>query len=164
MGLCWLHIDVPTPVGLRTVEVTATPSKKRNQLNFSVFMRGTRSIWEGYIDSLRAGKQGALVGDRRKWERHDVSFIVRLSDDPNDDHDVQDLSVGGLQLRTRHPIEIGREVTLVLLHPKTQEAHELKARVARQLCYGSSVVGLGLAFTDTEVSRKIVEKLSSKES
>jgi hypothetical protein len=144
--MVWLHIELPTEGGTRMVEATAVvrPGPEGREgagLEFSMFLRGSRRLWEDHIRSL----EGDRGEKRRGWPRRDVSFLVRLGQD-GEQVTTDDISGGGLRIATDLSISLGTEADLLLIHPYTEKSFEVRARVVRHIHEDDRLCGLGLEF------------------
>jgi hypothetical protein len=146
--MVWLHIQLPTDTGVRMVEATAVvrpgpPDREGAGLEFSMFLRGSRRLWEDYIRDL----EGARGEERRIWPRRDISFLVRLSQN-GEAINTEDISGSGMRIATAQPIAIGTEADLLLIHPHTEQVFEVKAKVVRHIHEDGRLCALGLEFVD----------------
>ncbi len=145
--MVWLHLEIPTDEGMRMVEATAVvrpgaADRDGAGLEFSMFLRGTRRVWESYIRGLEGDRQ-----ERRAWPRREVSFLVRIGDDQAT---TEDISGGGVRVAADVDIELGTEVDLLLIHPHTEQSFEVKAKVVREINEDGRLAGFGLQFLDLD--------------
>ena len=145
--MVWLHLEVPTEDGMRRVEATAVvrpgaADRGGAGLEFSMFLRGTRRVWESYIRGLEGDRQ-----ERRAWPRREVSFLVRIGDEQAT---TEDISGGGVRVAADVSIDVGTEVELLLIHPHTEQSFEVKARVVREIIEEGRLAGFGLQFLDLD--------------
>ncbi|MCB9766252.1 MAG: PilZ domain-containing protein [Alphaproteobacteria bacterium] len=127
--MVWLHLHVPNAGVIEaTAVIRRSPALAGGlQVEFSMFMRGAHTVWESYIDSV--SWQSGSGRERRVWPRHDaVTFLVRASDQ---EWRSGNISLGGVFLPSKLLLPAGTPVALELVHPDTQDAMSLEARVAR---------------------------------
>lgn len=146
--MVWMHVEVPTDQGMRMVEATAVvrpgPDERPGAgLEFSMFLRGTRRVWDEFIRSLE-GEQGE---ERRTWPRREVSFLVRMGEEQVT---TDDISGGGLRVATDVSIDIGVEADLTLIHPYTEQSFDVRAKVVRHIQEDGRFAGLGLQFLELD--------------
>lgn len=155
--MVWLNIDLPEG---RKVEATATmrgpaPSPLDGWLaEFSMFMRGSRSLWDDFLNSLQW--EGAKEGggrERRVFQRFEgSSFVLRCRDR---EWVSSNISSGGVFVPSRILLPEGAEVQVDLVHPGSGETFSVTARVARLVYgHGGGERGMGLEFLGLDDDRR----------
>jgi c-di-GMP-binding flagellar brake protein YcgR len=93
------------------------------------------------------GKKASMIEERRKNPRLDLRFKAIIRTTEQGIHEVKDLSVGGLFIRTTDPSMFGKwdEIELVIRKPAHNKLMRLKARVAH---VGQN--GIGVEFFDVK--------------
>lgn len=148
--LCQLKVHLPTG-SIQVLAVVARrvpPAPGRvggAGLQFFVLAPEAKDKWDAFVGSLR-GEQPAAA-DQRTAPRRLASFLVRLKDVSRlREVYTRDISDGGLFVSTPLVKPLGSEVSLVIVHPASDEEFELVGTVAR--IQDGPPKGMGIRFTD----------------
>lgn len=122
-----IHLaDGPVPVLAVVARRVATGAG----LQFFVLAPDAKDKWDAYISTLRGDRPAAA--DQRATPRRLASFLVRMRDVSRlREVYTRDISDGGMFVSTPLLRPIGSEVSLVVVHPASDEEFELYGTVAR---------------------------------
>lgn len=99
-------------------------------LQFFVLAPDAKDQWDAYVGSLRGERQAAP--DQREAPRRLASFLVRLRDVSRlREVYTRDISDGGMFVSTPLVRPLGSEVSLVVVHPASDEEYQLVGTVVR---------------------------------
>lgn len=149
-----IHLpDGPIPVlAVVARRVAAGPDRVAGAgLQFFVLAPEAKDRWDAYIGTLRGDRPAAA--DQRTAPRRLASFLVRLKDVSRlREVYTRDISDGGLFVSTPLVRPLGSEVSLVVVHPATDEEFELIGTVAR--IQEGPPKGMGIRFSHFEGDEK----------
>lgn len=132
--LCQLQIHLPKgPISVLAVvarRVAPDPGRVPGAgLQFFVLAPEAKDGWDEYVRTLRGEQSPA---DQRNQPRRLASFLVKLRDVSRlREVYTRDISDGGLFVATPVVRPVGSEVSLVVVHPVTDEEFELTGTVVR---------------------------------
>jgi Tfp pilus assembly protein PilZ len=145
--------DGPVPVlAVVARRVVAGPGRIGGAgLQFFVLAPEAKDKWDAYIGTLRGDRPASA--DQRTAPRRLASFLVRLKDVSRlREVYTRDISDGGLFVSTPLVRPLGSEVSLVVVHPASDEEFELVGTVAR--LQEGPPKGMGIRFAHFEGEEK----------
>jgi hypothetical protein len=149
--MVWMHLELPDGRPIEATAIVRSHAQDERGLEFSMFLRGSRAVWEDWIRELESQEYTDKDGrERRTHDRHDIAVVVHLGGPDGDRYVTENISGAGLYVRSDVPLPLDTQIDVVLHDPQTDESLQLPARVVRQEAGGlDRPAGVGLAWEIT---------------